>query len=156
MARHRYSFEEYADMHLAYGAAGQCAPAARNIYHARFPLRVLPCVNTFLAVDRRLRESGSFAVPNVDAGRERYIRNVQFEENVLEMVAATTSTSSSAIGTALGVNHVITTFLKNACNLHMAKCILLFVVTGFARCSIGRLTRRKPISVSPTEGARFG
>jgi len=61
MQRHQFSFEEYADMHLAYGAAGQNRAEAVRIYTARFPNRVIPAANTFVAIDKRVRETGSFA-----------------------------------------------------------------------------------------------
>jgi len=101
--RHQYSFNEYADMHLAYGAAGENAHEARRIYTARFPGRVIPSVNTFASVDRRVRETGSFVVNRPDAGRQRRVRTVEFEENVLEMINEDPQTSSRTIGNALQV-----------------------------------------------------
>ena len=94
-------------MHLAYGAAGQNRAEAVRIYTARFPNRVIPAANTFVAIDRSVRETGSFAVHKPDAGRNRLVQNVEFEENVLEMIAANPRTSSRAIGKALQVRPLL-------------------------------------------------
>lgn len=59
---HVYTFDEYADMHLCYGASNSNALEARRLYAERYPNRVLPSVPTILAVDRRARSTGSLAV----------------------------------------------------------------------------------------------
>lgn len=60
----RFTFNEYADMQLCYGAANTNAHEARRTYAERFPGRQLPCHVTFVNVDRRLRETGTFKVSN--------------------------------------------------------------------------------------------
>ena len=58
----QYSFEEYADMHLILGKADGNAARAVRLYSESYPNRRQPCAKTFLGVDRRLRESGSFTL----------------------------------------------------------------------------------------------
>jgi len=109
-----YSDDEYVDMLLAYGAAGQNGRDACLLYNERFPHRVVPSANTFVAVERGIRETGTLVVSNPDGGRQRYVRNVQFEEIVLNMVAQNPRTSSRAIGNALGISVIY-------CNLQVKK-----------------------------------
>lgn len=53
-----FTREEYADMHLLYGRAFCSATRARNLYAQQFPNRNSPSKNTFVCLDRRLRETG--------------------------------------------------------------------------------------------------
>jgi len=55
-------------MLLAYGAVGQNGRDARLLYNERFPHRVVPSANTFVAVGRRIRETGTLVVNNHDGG----------------------------------------------------------------------------------------
>ena len=56
----RFSFSEYADMHLTYGLALGNAAEAVRLYAQRFPDRELPDRRTFKRVDRNLRETGMY------------------------------------------------------------------------------------------------
>lgn len=56
-----YSNSEYADKHLALVEAGGNAADAVRVYVELFPNKRLPSLpSTFLVMDRRLRETGSF------------------------------------------------------------------------------------------------
>jgi hypothetical protein len=57
---HRYSFEEYTDMHLMYGRGGGNRALARRLYQETFPNQHLPNEKTYQWVDERLRETGKF------------------------------------------------------------------------------------------------
>lgn len=103
-----YTASEYCDMHYLYGASLGNAAEARRLYAATFPNRQLPSDKVFTRVHSRLRETGSFEVNKRDTGRPRTVRNVEFEEQVLEMfeddprlsvrsVARQTNTSSSSV-----------------------------------------------------------
>ena len=74
MERERYSFNELADMHLMYGAARGNGREAERLYAAKFPSRRHPHHSTFSAIDRQLRESGSFRANTIDRGRQRVTR----------------------------------------------------------------------------------
>lgn len=54
-----FSFEEYADIMMAYGAAGGNARAAQRIYQEQFPNRRLPGRRVFPDTYRRIRERGN-------------------------------------------------------------------------------------------------
>lgn len=55
-----FTFEELADMHLMYGLAEGNAAEARRLYADRYVNRRLPHWQTFVRVDRRLRETGNY------------------------------------------------------------------------------------------------
>ncbi|KAI4471479.1 helix-turn-helix domain [Holotrichia oblita] len=80
-----YSFEELADMHLAYGAAQCNEKEAARLYEQRYPARRQPHHTTFASIHRRLRESGNLKRPG-GSGRPRTACTVQFEEEVLHRV----------------------------------------------------------------------
>jgi hypothetical protein len=76
---HRYSFEEYTDMHLMYGRAGGSRALARRLHQETFPNRRLPNEKTFQRADERLRETGTFEQSSVTRGRRRVARTVNKE-----------------------------------------------------------------------------
>ena len=92
-------------MHMMYGAARGNGRAAQRMYAAQFPLRRQPHYSTFVAIHRRLRESGRFRPTRFDAGRPRVTRTPLSEEEVLEAVANNPRTSTRAIGNELGISH---------------------------------------------------
>lgn len=99
-----FTFEEYADMHLIYGEARCNTREAERLYAERFPNRRHPSRNTFAAVHRRLRETGSFK-PSGGTGHPRTARTVAFEEEVLERIAEQPSTSTRAIANEMNAAH---------------------------------------------------
>lgn len=102
-----YTYEELADMHLTYGEAKGNGRAARRLYEQRFPTRRIPSHPTFASVDRRLRETGSFAIANSNAGRSRTARTPELEERVLTRFAAAPSTSTRAVADEMGVSQKV-------------------------------------------------
>lgn len=99
-----YTWEELADMHLAFGAAGGNSALARRMYQERYPNRRLPNRRTFVNVDQRLRETGSLQSRMYDTGRNRSVRTPQFEEEVLERFEDNPSTSTRIVAHELRVN----------------------------------------------------
>jgi hypothetical protein len=91
-----YSFEELSDIHLTYGEMQCNADAARRRYADKFPIRRLPSAPTFIAVDRRARDTGSLSRRRHVAGRPRMLLDV--EERVLEAVNGNPRTSTRRIG----------------------------------------------------------
>lgn len=81
-----YSNSEYTDMLLTLGECLGNSLAAVRRYSEKFPGRRLPNRNTFLAVERRCRETGSFKPKKVNSGRPRTTRTAEKEENILDMV----------------------------------------------------------------------
>ena len=57
-----YTCSEYVDMVCVLYEANGALTTARRIYQERYPNRTLPSNNTFVNVDRNLRENGSFEV----------------------------------------------------------------------------------------------
>ena len=64
------------------------------------------CIQTpaFASVDRRLRETGTFAVNKHSTGRGRSIRTPHFDEGILQRYDKNPSTNTRAGGHAVGVN----------------------------------------------------
>jgi hypothetical protein len=56
----KYTNEEYADMQLILGEARGNSAEVERLYTERFSNRRTPSRPTFLAVDQRLRETGTF------------------------------------------------------------------------------------------------
>lgn len=78
-----YTSEEYADMIIAYGIAGENARAAARVYAERFPERERhPDKNTILRCIQRLRETGTVLLNRQNAGAPIHIR-VNEEERIL-------------------------------------------------------------------------
>lgn len=100
-----FTSQEMADMHLIYGEARGNGMEAQRLYQERFPNRRHPHHATFASIHQRLRDSGTFQVDRHDTGRERTVRTPGFEEQVLEMVAQDPTTSTRAVGRAMGVAH---------------------------------------------------
>ena len=93
-----YSNSEYADMHLVYGAADGSALEARRRYSELFPRRQLPNHQTFLSVDRRMRQYG--IRPGPHSGRP-LVHAVHIEEHVLDLVHRDPAISTRQISAAL-------------------------------------------------------
>lgn len=83
-----YTNQEMADIHYFYGMAEGIGLAARELYREQFPERRIPHHATFSIIDRRLRETGQFNPPHVDAGRARIAHHGHIEDDILARVAA--------------------------------------------------------------------
>lgn len=78
-----YTYEEYADMMLAYGFANSNASEAKRLYQERYPNRRVPDRRTFSTTYRRLRETGNlqFQEPRVNVHRP----NAAVDERILDV-----------------------------------------------------------------------
>jgi hypothetical protein len=103
---HRYSFEEYTDMHLMYGRAGGNRALARRLYQETFPNRHLPNEKTFQRVDERLREIRKFEQLSVNRGRRRVSRTVNKEEQILQHIADNPGSSTRRTAAVVATSHV--------------------------------------------------
>lgn len=102
-----YSKEEYADMHFIYGEAHGNSRAATQLYAERFPLRRLPCADTFGELHRRLRETGSVIPQMLDRGQTRpdFVLNV--EPGILETVEDNPGVSTRQLSIQFGVSRKV-------------------------------------------------
>jgi len=67
----RFTWAELADIHLAHGSAYGKDREAQRICHELFPNSVCPDYRTFASIDRRIRETGTYAVNRYSTGRGR-------------------------------------------------------------------------------------
>lgn len=100
-----YTFREYADMYMVFGQTNGNFRAAAILYAETYPNRIHPDPNVFQRLDQRLRETGTFVPRVLDRGRPRVRRTPQLEEQVLEIVAETPTTSSRSVGRQAGIDH---------------------------------------------------
>lgn len=100
-----YSVEELADMHFIYGRANGNTVLAVRLYVERFPNRRIPNRKTFSRIHARLRETGSLK-PCTSSGRPQYVRTVQREERILQIVEANPESSTRRIGRMERVSHM--------------------------------------------------
>lgn len=116
-----YTNEEYCDMHFFYGMARGNATEARRLYCEQYPNRQHPNFKTFPAVHNRLREKGTFKCDKSDTGRDRSIRNVDFEENILEIFEENPSTSTGEVADQLGCSKSVVWTVLHEEKLHPFK-----------------------------------
>lgn len=100
-----YTNEEYCDMHFMYGAALGNSSEARRLYAERFPQRQLPSIKTFTAIHNRLREFGTFQINRADTGRDKSIRSVEFEEDVLNKFEENPRTSTRVVASEMNTSN---------------------------------------------------
>ncbi|KAJ8946092.1 hypothetical protein NQ318_010389 [Aromia moschata] len=84
-----FTFPEMADMYLVDGWCNSNSSATKR----RTPSRKM-----FDNIDRRLRETGTFYKTNRNAGRQRFARNVNVEERVLNRVWEDSTLSTRRLG----------------------------------------------------------
>lgn len=85
-----------------FGMARGSARGAARLYAEHYPNRQCPNHKTFSAVYSRLKETGTFKVNMSDTGRDRSVRDVEFEELVLDRFETDPSVSVRAVGQELG------------------------------------------------------
>jgi len=99
-----YTNAEYTDMLLVFGYCEGNGRECVRVYSERFPNRRIPSHPTFAAVERRLRETGRFTAVTADYGRQRYVRNPEVEEDILEHVEEDPELSTRRLGREVGVS----------------------------------------------------
>ncbi|KAG8323835.1 hypothetical protein J6590_106260 [Homalodisca vitripennis] len=110
-----YSFEEYTDMILIYGKVNKNGLAAVQEYRDTFPHRRTPDRKTFAAVERRLRETGSFKPKRIDTGRQRSARNYNNEQAIINAVELSPTTSTRRLSPELAAlkDEVMSSFRRS-------------------------------------------
>lgn len=104
---YQYTNVEMADIHFTYGMAHGNAQAARRMYQARYPQRVVPDVKTFINIHLRLCENGSFKRTTDIPGRPATVRTVAIEEAVLNKIEGDPQISTRKISRELNITHTI-------------------------------------------------
>ncbi|XP_011875349.1 PREDICTED: uncharacterized protein LOC105566168 [Vollenhovia emeryi] len=97
----RFTTEEYTDMIVAYGLAGESKRAAARIYAERFPERAHSTKDTIFRVVKRLRETGCLVHKTKDVPVRR---GVPDEERVLDMFYENPGTSVRRAAHELGLS----------------------------------------------------
>jgi len=102
-----YTAEEYTDMLIVYGAAGENARAAARLYAERFPGRERqPYYQTILRCVQRARETGMLMLNWRNAGAPvRY--NVQDEERILRVFEENPRNSVRRASRMLGLSRYV-------------------------------------------------
>ncbi|KAJ8957261.1 hypothetical protein NQ318_007825 [Aromia moschata] len=135
MAEH-FTFPEMADMYLVYGRCNSNSSAAVRRYRQEFPNRRTPSRNMFDNIDRHLRETGTFYKTNRNAGRQRFARNVNVEERVLNRVSEDPTMSTRRLGILENISQFSVWRI-----LHEQSLYPFHAVKEFLRCS-GIVTNR--------------
>lgn len=99
-----FTFEEFTDMLLIYGKVDCNSTAAVREYREKYPHRRIPCCKTFEAVERRLRETGTLITRRTDTGRQRFVRNVNVEEEILDAVHTSPTTSTRRLSCRFNIS----------------------------------------------------
>lgn len=99
-----FSFGELTDMLLIYGKVNNNSAAAVREYRDKYPNRRIPNRKTFEAVERRLRETGMLKPIRMDAGRQRFVRYANIEEEILNAVQLSPTTSTRRLSHRLNVS----------------------------------------------------
>ena len=100
---HIFTNAEYADMLYVYGFCNGSATAAIEEYRRRFPMRRIPNRRMFSKVFNTLRECCTLPSAHVSFERARK-QNMKEQENILDMVQRSPTTSTRKLSTRLGVS----------------------------------------------------
>ena len=87
-----------------YGLAQENGLESRRLYLERFSNLCLPSHLTIASVDRRLRETGSFAISNNCIAHLRSLRTPETEEYVLDRFQEIPSSSTQAVAAEISVS----------------------------------------------------
>ena len=82
----RFTYQELADMHLAYGTADENGRRAIQVYEDLYPERRIPQHEMFARMHRNLCERDSLRRNMQDSGRRRLTRTVNVAEQVLQSI----------------------------------------------------------------------
>jgi hypothetical protein len=100
------TFKEMAGMHLIYGRAYGNSREARRLYQQSFPQRHLPHWQTFVNIDRRLRETRTFKPVTANWGRPLSVQTPNLEENILHHIEQDPASSTRRIAAVEHVSHM--------------------------------------------------
>lgn len=103
----QFSTQEYTDMVIMYGVAGESARAAARLYAERFPKRERhPDSNVILRCIHRLRETGS-VLPNRHHVGARMQVGVNNEEKILRAFENNPNNSVRRVAHELGLSRYV-------------------------------------------------
>ncbi|GFV25061.1 hypothetical protein TNCV_885271 [Trichonephila clavipes] len=88
---------ENADMHYIKGHADGNGRAVLRIYHVKFPDQRVSNHRIFQWLHRQIRETRSFHVTRLDAGRRRAVPNPRLKESILNVVDDRSESSTKAV-----------------------------------------------------------
>lgn len=102
-----FEINEYCDMYKIYGECHGISRHAAIEYAVRFPLRRHPSDKVFTRLDQRIRETGQVVPPpNINAGRDRHVRTVDNEEQILDVVDEEPTLSTRQIARTMDLSHM--------------------------------------------------
>ncbi|GFY78385.1 hypothetical protein TNIN_244191 [Trichonephila inaurata madagascariensis] len=90
-------YDKLADMHFIYSETKE--NGHEDVTNSGFQRHC-----TFSSVDRRLRKTGSFSIPNRNAGLLRNARTSEMEERVLARLEAALFTSTQGVAYEMGIS----------------------------------------------------
>ena len=99
----RFTWAKLTDIRLVYGAVYGNGGEAQRVHHERFPNRMCPDTHMFAFVDRRLQETGTFAVNRQNTWQGQSIHMPQFDDG-LQRFENNPSKSTCTVGHTVGVN----------------------------------------------------
>jgi hypothetical protein len=101
-----YTFKEMEDMHLIHGRAYGNSREARRLYQQSFTQRHLPHRQTFVNIDRRLRETRTFQPVTANWGRPLSVQTPNLEENILHHIEQDPARCTRRIAAVEHVSHM--------------------------------------------------
>jgi hypothetical protein len=96
---------EYGDILYVHGFCVASATYALEENRGRFPVRIIPDRRVFSSVFSTSHERGT--VPSAHVSPERACQHVEEQENILEMVERSPTTSTRRLSTRLGVSRTL-------------------------------------------------
>lgn len=100
-----YSNSEFVDMLLVYGASGENASEAAQMYAERFPLRRPPNRKTFVRLIQRARDTGTLHPhQGRDGGPGRPLRRFNQEQRILDVIEENPYVSTRRIAERPGID----------------------------------------------------
>ncbi|XP_070521818.1 uncharacterized protein [Cardiocondyla obscurior] len=101
-----YTASEYTDMIICYGAAGESALAAAELYAEKYPDREHPSYRTIIRCVQRTRDTGS-VIPRQRSVERAVLRNVEDEEEILRRFEDDPRSSIRRVARALGLPNAL-------------------------------------------------
>ncbi|KAB7494155.1 Nucleosome-remodeling factor subunit [Armadillidium nasatum] len=102
-----YTNSEMCDMHFVYGRANGNSLAAMRLYEEMYPNRVIPHHTMFARLHQRLGETGSFKKLTNGNGRPRTVSTPDVEEQVLQELEDSPTTSKQYSFSAIKIRLII-------------------------------------------------
>ena len=101
---HIFTNAKYADMMYVYGFCDGSATAALEEYRRRFPMRRIQDRRVFYKMSNTLRECGTLPGAHVSCERACKKKNMEEQENVLDMIQRSPTTRTRRLSARIGVS----------------------------------------------------